>query len=73
MRNYLKSGVVECPTCGRDLEETDCIDIEVDVSCVRLFKVGICSYCGKNYQWCEVFTYEDCTTPEEIGAEDEED
>ena len=54
----LRTGDVKCPTCGGTLEEHDCIDIEVDVSRVRLFKVGACPYCGNHYQWHEEFTYE---------------
>ena len=57
MKN-LRTGDVKCPTCGGELEEHDCVDIEVDVSRVRLFKVGACPYCGNHYQWHEEFTYE---------------
>ena len=70
MKN-LRTGDVKCPTCGGELEEHDCIDIEVDTGRVRLFKVGECPYCGNHYQWHEEFTYEGYTTPEETEGDDE--
>lgn len=72
MKDYLKSGDVKCPICGGELEEHDCVDIEVDMNCVRLFKVGACPNCGKCYQWHEEFTYEGYTIPEEIEEECDE-
>ena len=71
MKNYLKSGEVKCPTCGGVLEEHDCIDIEVNVSRVRLFKVGACPYCGNHYQWYDEFAYEGYTVPEKTEGDDE--
>ena len=66
----LNFGDVKCPTCGGDLEEHDCVDIEVDVSRVRLFKVGACAYCGNHYQWYEEFGYEGYTEPERTECEE---
>ena len=67
----LRTGDVKCPICGSDLEEHDCIDVEVETNRVRLFKVGECPDCGNYYQWYEEFTYEGYTTPENIGRDDE--
>ena len=68
----LKTGEVICPTCGGTVQETDCLDIEVDVSTVTLFKVGECDHCGNHYQWHEEFTYEGYTPPEETEGEYDE-
>ena len=68
----LKPGEVKCPACSGILEEHDCVDIEVDVSCVRLFKVGACPHCGNHYQWHEEFTYRGYTVPEETDGEYDE-
>ena len=67
----LKTGEVICPTCGGVVQEFDCLDIEVDVSTVTLFKVGECDHCGNHYQWHEVFTYEGHTELEYTESEDE--
>lgn len=67
----LRTGDVKCPTCGGDLEEHDCINIEVDTDRVRLFKVGECPCCNSYYQWYEEFAYEGYTTPEETEGDDE--
>lgn len=71
MKDYLNYGEVKCPNCGETLEEHDCVDTEVEVSCISLFKVGKCPNCGNHYQWYEKFAYEGYTTPEEIEGDDE--
>ena len=74
----LKTGEVICPTCGGTVQEFDCLDIEVDVSTVTLFKVGECDHCGNHYQWHERYTYEgyfdlDQTHDESEDEEDDEE
>ena len=65
----LKTGDVRCPICNDILEEYGSFDIEVDISCVRLSKVGKCPNCSHEYKWCEEFTYDGYTTPEEVDDE----
>lgn len=67
----LETGKVTCPTCGGEVVEYHCINIEVETDRVHLFKVGKCPCCGNYYQWHEEFTYEGYHTPEEIKKDDE--
>ena len=60
----LNTGEVKCPTCGGTIEEHDCIDIETITNGVTMLKVGVCEYCGNEYQWNENFYYVGYTTPE---------
>lgn len=67
----LKTGDVRCPICNDILEEYGNFDTEVDISRVYLFKVGKCPCCSHEYKWCEEFTYDGYTTPEEVEDDHE--
>jgi len=73
MKTMLKTGEVTCPTCGGTIQETDCLDIEVDVSTVTLFKVGECDHCGNHYQWHEEFSFEGYRDLEQTHDESEDE
>ena len=73
MVKMLKTGEVICPTCGGVVQEFDCLDIEVDVSTVTLFKVGECDHCGNHYQWHEEFSFEGYRDLEQTHDESEDE
>ena len=61
---------MNCPKCGHPFTAPDCYETEQDGDTYINYISGYCPWCSRWFEWKEIFTLSEITSPEEMKGEE---